>query len=178
MSRGFIYYALIAVIFVALKSWYTTAGNEDLQLFLGPVSRITAMITNTSMIFNSETGYYFPALDIVIDRSCSGFNFWLICFVMIAVASVPYIKKHQHAVAGFAAILLLCYVLTCFVNTARILFALLLDRLFPAITPAQQRIVHEAEGVFIYLSFLIIIYLLFIYFIKRSKLLYAKPAQP
>jgi exosortase K len=177
MNGRFIYYAAIAILFIALKLWYVTAGNEALQVFLAPVSNTISIITNTSASFSNETGYYYPALGIVIDKSCSGYNFWLLCCVMLSVITVPYIQRHRNALAAFPAIMLLCYLLTCFVNTARILFALLLTRIFPSLPASQQRIVHEAEGVFIYLSFLIIVYLLFQYCLKRLKYPNAKPAQ-
>lgn len=61
--------------------------------------------------------------------------------------------------------LLMAYIFSIFVNTARIIFSLTLDKIF-----AQSWAwFHEAEGAFIYLFFLICIYFVAEYSLKLAN---------
>jgi exosortase/archaeosortase family protein len=134
-----------AGIFVLLKYLHTCLGTDDLYFLLAPVNRVVALVTNSQAIYTEENGYFHAALNIYIDKSCSGFNFWILCF-MIGI---------------FRAARLISWLITVFVNASRILTAIFLQQLSPDFMKSQQHWAHQTTGIFIYLFFLLLFYWLF-----------------
>jgi len=46
----------------------------------------------------AETGYFHSKLNIVIEKSCSGFNFWILCFMVFAYLGLKYFDKPLHKI--------------------------------------------------------------------------------
>lgn len=168
------YYIIAAAVFFALKAYLFFAEGQMLLFLLKPVSALTGLATATNPIYVAGDGYHIEELNIIIDNSCSGYNFMLICFAVLAVAFLDKLIIGAHKAMAVPVALASAYVLTLFVNSARIVSAVNLSRMFPAIKNYPWS--HEALGAFIYLSFLLIAYQLATYLLHKLTI-NAKPAQ-
>lgn len=133
-------------------------GIDSLRFMISPVDRVICLITDTNSVFESDIGYYNESLNIIINKSCSGFNFMLICFVMISVHFAKNIKKEDIRKWLLPGLLPISYIITIFVNSSRILLAIQLTR-FNVIKRLDIPWLHQGVGIFVYLSFLILIYM-------------------
>jgi exosortase K len=143
------------IIFAAAKFAYVFANNDMIRFLTKPTNQVVSFITNRTPIYNSEIGFYYQNLNITIDKSCSGFNFWMLLFLLLFFSILKIIESNKIKMLLFPITLLTSYLLTLFVNTSRILIALFIEKN----TSLNYHWLHQAEGVFIYLSFLIIFYL-------------------
>jgi exosortase K len=171
-NKNTIYYLLLASIFVLLKLFYTQADNSSLAFLLRPTSYSIELVTGSSSIFISERGFFHEDLNILIDKSCSGFNFWMLCFTLF---SFTLIQSRSFKIKFFILPITLCitYILTLFTNTSRILMAIRMQTSLHSLSPNWS---HEAQGSFVYVFFFILFYLtLHFIFLKDS---YEKPTQP
>ena len=155
-------------IFLLLKILYTQTDTNDLLFLLQPTNTLIELINNSPSVYSQLIGYYHADLNIVINKSCSGFNFWILCFVMLNFKIASTLKNTLQYILATASILIGAYMFTIFVNTSRITFSIFMTPITNSIynnTPPNW--LHEAEGSFIYLSFLIIIYLGFDHILSK-----------
>lgn len=151
------YYAAAGVVFLLLKVWHAFADVSDLWFLLKPTNTLFELATGLAATYVPGWGYYHESPGIVINASCSGFNFMLICYAVLAVAAFRHLGSGRFRTIIIPAVLAVAYVLTIFVNAARIVAAVRLGSVFPDVKAIGWA--HEALGAFIYLSFLILIYL-------------------
>ena len=175
ISADYIYYLFAVVIFVVLKAIYPMADHEQLLFILKPTNMLVELFTGNSSIYDATQGYYYPDLHITIEKSCSGFNFWLIAFALSIVVSLNYMKTKIAKVLITPCMLFLSYILTLFVNTSRIVASIKTNDFVETFSDHPISWLHQAEGSFIYLLFLILFYsaLQFFYtnyFIRHEKL--------
>ena len=175
-NKNLIYYGAAIVIFILLKFFYTMATTNDLAFLLKPTDKLIELSTGSGSNNNTETGYYHSKLNIVIDKSCSGFNFWIICFMMLYFLVLNFLKNTTFKLIAIPVILFLAYILTLFVNTSRILFSVFIHNSEVGFISHSAAWIHQAEGTFIYLSFLIIMYLGFNFLFIKLTNHYAKLA--
>lgn len=154
-QKNTIYQLAILVFFICAKLTYSHANNNTISFLTRPTNAIISFITNKTYTYSPEAGFYYTSLNIVIDKSCSGFNFWMLLFLLLFFSTLKLTKTHKNKFLLFPATLLISYLLTLFVNTSRILASLFIAQN----TSLQYSWLHQAEGVFIYLSFLIVFYL-------------------
>ncbi|MGL1890662.1 MAG: exosortase K [Spirochaetaceae bacterium] len=147
---------IAVIIFGVLKLFYINANNRTLLFMLTPINKIVCLVTNTQATVGTE-GYLNNSLNIIINKSCSGFNFFLVIFVMTFVMSFKYINSTFQKTVIIPCLLMTSYLVTIFVNSSRILISLKTSYLL-----TNQNItlpwLHYVEGIFIYLFFLILIY--------------------
>jgi len=158
------YPALAIALFLLFKGAYSFAQVEHLHFLLYPTSQSVAAFTGTTDSFLSGEGYYNAPLNILINKSCSGFNFWVISFLM---GYCLLEKEGYSSLRNLLAIpisLILTYLFTILVNTTRILFSIFLHTEHSPLFAVNSSWSHQAEGAFIYLSYLIIAYLSIDYF--------------
>ena len=149
---AFVLPALLLVAAFGLKYWYRTASVEDLGFVLRPVVTLVGLISGEGWTFSSEEGYFFPTLHVMIDRSCSGVNFFVItaatfAFIVLKNAYGGCARPLLALVSAIAA-----YALTILANTGRILVMIRLDHM--QIHPSPR--VHEAIGAFFFLFALLL----------------------
>ncbi len=174
MIKNIAYYAVAIVLFVLLKFWFSTLQTDELLFLLAPISKILELSTGELSVYSSEHGFYYDRFNIVIDKSCSGYNYLLICFMVFYFQTVGHVKSTRCKILLVPVSLMLSYVLTIFVNSSRILVLLVSQDKISSLLHLDLRIVHEAIGVVTYLLFLIISYL------ATEKILnkqHAKPSQ-
>jgi len=150
------YYIAVILFFILLKCAHSIASEDELRFLLRPISRLVALMSGSSSEYIPNKGYFHPQLNILINKSCSGFNFWLICFLMLSFSALRFVYKKISRTLLLIMLFLSTYLLTIFINSSRIIFSLFITRL--NILPESPWL-HEAEGVFTYFSFLVIIYL-------------------
>lgn len=160
------YYGFIAIVFVVCKLWYKQLGSEELLLLLTPISYLVGFFGDSTVQFSGENGYYLAALNIVIDKGCSGFNFWLISFVVLGFAVIMNIIEPKRKAILLILSLFVAYLLTIIANTSRILSIIKMNNLFPDLDK-QYEWSHATQGTFVYLFFLISFYLITLKIIRN-----------
>ncbi len=163
-TNNLVYYIIGILIFIGLKFTYTYANNNHVLLLTSPTDKMISLITYSFSTYSESTGFYHEKLNMVIDKSCSGFNFWMLSFILFFFSSLKFVKHHYLKFLTLLLSLLLAYIVTLFVNTSRILVSLFIEHS----TQFKHAWLHQAEGVFIYLSFLIIFYMLLNYIQTKS----------
>ncbi len=158
MSANYLYYFFTMVVFVVLKAIYPMTDHDQLLFILKPTNILVEFFTGSSSIYDATQGYYYPDLHITIEKSCSGFNFWLISFALSVFVSLNYIKTKIAKILITPGMLLLSYILTLFVNTSRILASIKANHFVETFSDHPIDWLHQAEGSFIYLLFLILFY--------------------
>src|SRR5688572_13877482 len=76
-----------AILFFAfaLKSFYSTASVNDLRWILAPTTFLVELITGKQFVFESRAGYMSADHTFLIAASCSGVNFLIISFLVLAL---------------------------------------------------------------------------------------------
>ena len=170
MSKHIKYYVMGFAIFGILKAAYAQATNDSIVFVLSPLSEIITLVTGDQAIYTSSSGFFYPNLNITIDRSCSGINFWLMSFMLCLFTIIPFRKTRSQKLMVFPLALVLTYILTLFANASRILIAILVQNH----TNFNSAWFHQAQGVFVYLTILILFYLLMIRILSKLYPTYAK----
>jgi exosortase K len=150
---------IAALGFFALsKLAYSRAGTEDLAFLLAPTNKLLSTISAQSYTRTLEGAYFYEQAGILVDKSCSGFNFFLIAALLFVFLTLAYVFTQKGKVLGIVASILGAYFLTIFTNCSRIIAAIFVQDL--GFMPDNKALVHEAVGIITYLTFLILTYML------------------
>jgi len=174
MNRNIPYYLAAVVLFVLLKVGYTFADNNDLIFLLKPTDKIIGLLIGSQSVYIVDYGFFHEKMNIVIEKSCSGFNFWILSFLVFAYLGFKYFDKRSHKILTIPTALLGAYLLTVFANASRIVASIIVQNQTSNFFPNQQYIVHEAVGITTYFSFLVLVYILIENLLKHKN--YAKLA--
>ena len=148
------FFMLLAIFFVGMKYINTQLTINELKFLISPVQFIISLFTKTKSSFIDNQGYYFNELNIVIDRSCAGFNLWIISYLCLGLLSIKHGKSTKKKVIGLGIALVSSYVFTILANSSRILLLIVLQDF------AKIDWLHEGVGVITNLTFLMITYIL------------------
>ncbi|MCL2132278.1 MAG: exosortase K [Lentimicrobiaceae bacterium] len=166
--RGNIPYYLAAIaIFVLLKIGYAFADINDLAFLLKPTAKFVGLLTGSQAVYSPDHGYYYENLNIAIEKSCSGFNFWILGFLVFSYLGLKYFDKHLHKILTLPTALIFAYLLTVFSNTSRIFASVIVRNQTITIFPDKQYLIHEIVSIITNLSFLILAYCLIEFLLKR-----------
>ena len=143
-----------------MKLGYTFADNGNLSFLLQPTDKLVSFLTNSPSVYSESNGYFHEKLNILIDKSCSGFNFWILCFLVFTFLTIKYLRKPLHKLLSIPVALFGAWLLTIFVNTSRIYASIIIQNHSKNILANQQHVVHEAIGIITNLSFLILAFYL------------------
>jgi exosortase K len=168
-SKNVPYYLTAVGLFILLKFAFTLADNEDLFFLLKPTDILVGLLTGSRSVYLQDSGYFHEQLNILIDKSCSGFNFWALCFLLFTYLTVRHFDKTTGKILTIPTSLIGAYLLTLFVNTSRIFVSIIVQGQTNNILLNRQPIIHEAIGIITYLSFLILAYLLIDYLLKNRR---------
>lgn len=155
-TRPWWIYSLAAVLFMVLKLGYAQASTTNLLWLLKPTNTLVTVALGSASEFRAGEGFVHAGLNIAIDKSCSGFNFWLLCSGLLLLASMPYGGQKGRR-WWLLSLPVLAYGLTVLVNASRIITAVCLHRALPELG-RRYTWLHQAEGALVYLFFLILIY--------------------
>ncbi len=149
---------LLAFLFAFLaKLFYATATTEEMSFLLAPTTAFVELLTGLQFVSEPE-GYYNASRNILIDESCSGMNFFIIAFCMTIVYSLKHYASPLHKAIFFVGSIIACYGLTIFANTSRIGGAILFHGKEDSLPIVGQGWFHQAEGIFIHFTFLLIFF--------------------
>jgi len=157
------YYISLIFSFLILKYGFRYLNNDSLIFLLKPINKIVSIIFNSKWNYSSENGFFHENLNIFIDRSCSGYNFLLIAYVIIFIAVLTFIDSNKYKLILFPISIFSAYLFTIIVNTSRIITSIFIQQKIEL----RYEWLHRAEGVFINLTFLISIYLFINYFLSK-----------
>jgi exosortase K len=159
MNQRQIYYLAIVIIFVICKLLYSIADNNHLIFMIFPVNYGIEQMTGSSSFFIPENGYYFPVENILIDKSCSGFNFWMLAFTLYSFQMIYHSGKRIN-IYFLPIMFLMTYIFTLFTNTSRILISIKMLTIFNPTILKKNSLTHEAIGGFVFIFFFILFYLI------------------
>lgn len=170
INKNLLYYLTAIGIFILLKYGYTIANNNDLIFLLKPTNILVGLLTGTKSVYSTGNGYFHQELNILIDKSCSGFNFWLLSFLMLTFLLLKYFKNNLHKVIIIPFTLMVAYLVTIFVNASRIFVSIIIQNQSDNfISEKYQLILHESIGIITNLVFLIVVYYLTEKFLINKK---------
>jgi exosortase K len=169
------YFICLAVIFVVFKIAGAQFSISQPVFLIGPTSSLVGLFTSTHFEYIQHTGYVNDKLNIIIDNSCSGFNFLLICFLSLSFSAIVNLSGNVHKTLTIIVIMFFSIAYTIFVNTSRILLSIAIHKMSNFDVEIKAEWMHQAEGTFVYLFFLIVIYLLVSYLLKKH-IRHAKPS--
>lgn len=152
--------AVVAMVLV-FKLWHQQSSPDDLQWFLYPVKCVVSFIENAPTRYVDGTGYYFPSLSIMIDKSCAGVNFFLITFGLLSLVALAQCRRNSQLPGALAASTSIAFALTTFVNVIRIDGAIRLREFEGHVSWLGAPWFHEAYGAFVYMLVLAGIYIAF-----------------
>lgn len=168
--RNLPYYLTAVGFFILLKFGFTRAENTDLIFLLKPTAHLTGLVTGSESVFISEYGYFFAKLNIYIDKSCAGMNFWALSFLLFSYLLVKNLEKPRHKVLALPLLLIFSYLVTIFVNTSRIIASVTVQHHADAfLTNRPHHLLHEAIGIIVNVSFLVLFYYLSERFILKKR---------
>lgn len=159
-NKNIPYYLTAVGLFILLKFSFKLADNNDFIFLLKPTDKLVGLLTGSHSVYLSDSGYYHEHLNIIIDKSCSGFNFWILCFLLFTYLTVKHFDKSLHKFLTIPTALIGAYLLTIFVNTSRIFASIIVQTQTKNIFLNQQLLIHEAVGIITNLTFLILAYIL------------------
>jgi len=152
------YYVGIGLLFLLMKYLYSLSHNDHLWFLLSPVNTCIEVTTGSQGIYVASKGFMHEQLSIVIDKSCSGFNFWLLAFSLPSLSTLHFYQTHWQKLGACLTLAAIGYLVTVFVNTSRILIALLTLKHKEMHSILRAAWMHEAQGAFVYLLFLVLLY--------------------
>lgn len=159
-NKNIPYYLTAVGLFILLKFGFTLADNNDLTFLLIPTDKLVGLLTGSHSVYLSDSGYFHEHLNIIIDKSCSGFNFWILSFLLFTFLTLKHFGRTLNKILIIPTALIVAYLLTIFVNTSRIFASIVLQTQVKNFFMHQQHIVHEAIGIVTNLTFLILAYIL------------------
>ncbi|QBN18107.1 exosortase K [Flavobacterium nackdongense] len=163
------YYLVAIVIFILLKFGYTIANTNDLFFLLNPTDKLVGLLTSSKSVYFADKGFYYQNFNVIIEKSCSGFNFLLLCFSMICILALKYIRNSLYKALIIPVALVSAYLMTIFVNVFRIFASIVLQHQTNQLLPQNsQLVVHETIGIITNLSFLLLGYYLLERFFKNN----------
>ena len=168
---------IVVVIAVGLKAFYSTASVNDLRWVLAPTTFLVELVTGERFFFESYAGYMNTDRSFLIADSCSGMNFLIAAFLMIAMILIW--RSDLPSWPTFLFSFPFAYAATIAANTVRITVAIKLHRMEEPMIWVNPERLHRLQGIFIYFGFLLLIFLLLDrtrhYDARRNPLRYLMP---
>ncbi len=151
----------------AFKWLFTNLDVEYSVWLLKPTTIWVEQITGLNFDLLQNEGYVcYETLPItIIDKSCSGLNFWLMALILGAFVLHKKVTDFLSFVYCFIVAFGLAWLVTIIANTGRIVISIkFLPSLIPYIEYSQS---HLLLGIFIYVTMLILYYLGLNFFVGR-----------
>lgn len=157
MLRKLAQLAVVLLIAGGLKVYYSTSSVNDLRWVLAPTCFFVEIVTGEAFEFESYAGYMNADFSYLIASSCSGMNFLITAFLMLALVRL---WKKEASWAMVPLTLAVAYLITIVANTVRIAVAIRLHRMSPDMIWVNPEQIHRFEGIFIYFGFLLLLFVL------------------
>lgn len=165
----YFFYGLTLLIVFSIQLFIDKFTITDLSFLLSPISQLVSLFTGLSFVFDVEQGYLATNNLIVIDKSCSGINFFLLTFSLLIFWFIRHFRNLLHQLLFFFTALVSTYLFTVLVNAFRITVAVKLLALKDALPWVDTDLFHLLEGILFYAFFLVGFYLLVQKLVGRYK---------
>ncbi len=165
LRNNYPFYIVSFAIFTVIKILFNYCSNWG--IFLNPIDTLVGIATNSQSVFIAPNSYYHDKLNIIIDKSCSGVNFMIICFISLCFITPKYLSKRKHRFIAIPLLLILSYVLTVLINSLRIIFFVTTNKLHEFLHLSEIPAIHLIEGAFIYLTSLVLIYMTYNFLLNK-----------
>ena len=142
----------------AIKLYYSTASVDDLWWILAPTTMLVELVTGVAFAFESNAGYMSSDHSFLIAASCSGVNFLITAYLMLALGRLWKGREGGVNWAFLPLSILAAYLTTILANTFRISTALQIRRLDPELIWLNPDQLHRFEGIVIYFGFLLLLF--------------------
>lgn len=160
VNKNIPFYTTAFILFIVLKVGYRYAGTEALDFLLNPTNKIVGLLTGLPSTYTQNSGYFYEQLNVVIDKSCSGYNFGLLCFLMLTFLLLKHTATTLQKVSALCFSIIGAYILTIAVNSARIFASITIQSQDVSFLNIDPKLIHQAIGITTNLTFLVLIYLL------------------
>lgn len=147
-------------IAAGLKFYYSTASVNDLLWVLAPTRFLVELVTGERFTFESYAGYMNADHSFLIAASCSGVNFLITAFLMLALVPLFRDRAENNRWLDLPVALFAAYVTTILANTVRICVALRLQRMNTDLIWVNPEQLHRFEGIFVYFGFLMMLFVI------------------
>lgn len=154
----FVQLAIILATAFVLKYFYSNASVNDLRWILAPTTFLVEAITGIQFRFESQAGYLSEDRTFLIALPCSGVNFLIIAFLMLALGAMWRERPKTLAWGSLLLATLAAYIATIAANTTRITLALKLRQLDLETTLFDYEDIHRIEGITVYFVFLLLLF--------------------
>jgi len=161
-------FILTFIALIALKLMHQQASVDDLQFLLQPVVQALSWSRPDIFTYLPGVGFVNANQSVIIDKGCSGLNFWVIACALGIFTVIPSMLSIRLKILAYLGLWVLAWAVTLLANTARINIALWYQQHSlpqPMMSPAG---LHEAIGVVSYVVFLILYYVFLVYSIRQK----------
>ncbi|HEX3102620.1 MAG TPA: exosortase K [Pyrinomonadaceae bacterium] len=151
---------LVAVLLcsAAIKMYYSSAGVNDLLWILTPTRLLVGLATGVGFTYESNSGYMSSDHSFLIAAACSGVNFMITAFLMLAVGRLWKFRSQMISWTFIPVSLVFAYLTTIVANTVRISIALYIRRADPELIWLNPGEMHRFEGIVVYFGFLLLLF--------------------
>jgi exosortase K len=140
---------------VTLKAAFSRLGPDELRWMTAPTQALVAAATDLSFTYERGYGYVDFGHRLVIAKSCTGANYLLAAFAMLAATVVPDVRGRCRKLAAVALLALIAYGVTVVVNAARIAVGFALHDADWEGGWLDAGRVHRLAGIAVYLASLV-----------------------
>ncbi len=158
IRKNILFFLLLLLAFVKLKLYFQHTDNDGLYFMLMPTNALVSLITGSHAIYSNEAGFQHEQLAIVIEKSCAGFNLFLIFLMVLSYLAIKYFQTAGDKIKHILLATLTAWIITILVNASRIWTSIIVQSVTKKNWPQSQQLIHECIGIFINLSALLMVY--------------------
>ncbi len=164
-------YVFSVSVVLVLRFLYSYTDNESLSFLLLPTVLGISILSGYPAYTTPDHAFHFSHFNVLIERSCSGYNFWLCAYLVACLACIPYLKASKiKSYLYLFCLLFVAYGLTIWANVSRIQCAILArQHLQHQLDWLSPEALHQFVGAFCYLFLLALFYAVLILWLKRTK---------
>lgn len=129
---------------------------------LQPTNQLVEWISGMQSIHIKESGFFYREINVVLDKSCSGYNYWLLTYILFCHLTIQYQKIRKKKILFLLAHFFFTYLITIAVNSSRIIVSMVIqNKTNMLVDKSKGMVIHQSIGIITYLSFLIITYYIY-----------------
>lgn len=162
------YHILTVLAVLGMKLYYSRADSSALRWILAPTAWWVRLLSGTAFVYEPGVGYVNHAIRFIIAPSCSGVQFLMIVFAVLAVSFVHQMRTPLGRILWMTGSAAAAVLLTVFVNGFRIALSIWVPELVFRteaglskgglsgwLTPER---LHTITGVAVYFTALLVIF--------------------
>lgn len=147
--------AVSLALAAGVKAAYPRLGPEELRVLTTPIQAVVGLLTGIGFTWESGYGYVSFADRLVIAKSCTGVNFLLAAFGLLASTVIPAAGGARVKLALVPLLAACAYAATVVVNAVRIALGVALHDGGVAWGWLDAGRVHRLAGILVYLAALV-----------------------